>query len=198
MSKIIFFTQPTMGHTNAMLTIAVKLKEIGHDILFVVPTAEGISKKIIEKLPDFAKTSLSISEKVKANGINYVSIDIPKKVGLKFMLLPLLKGFVETEYAINMFSDCLYEYSKVIEEIVLKEKPNAIVNDFFFMAPYIVAEKYDIPSITVYHSGLPFSGDGVPPFGSGLAINGRWGWKGKLYYILSRNSKKLLTQLSQI
>lgn len=192
MSKIIFFVQPTMGHTNAMLSISVRLKELGHDVLFVVPTAGEVPKKIANRLPYYAKTSLPIPEKVKRNGINCITINMPKKVLFKYMLLPLAKGFIETQYAMNVFSDCLYKYSKAMEHIVLKEKPNVIVNDFFFLAPYIVAEKYDVPCISVYHSGLPFSGDGIPPFGSGLPINREWGWKGKLYYILSRNTNKLI------
>ncbi|MBD7910518.1 glycosyltransferase [Clostridium cibarium] len=194
MSKIIFFAQPTMGHTNAMLSIAVRLKELGHDVSFVVPTVERVPKKVIDRFPEFVKTALSVPEKVKVNEINYISIDMPNKLCFKYMLLPLAKGFTETQYAMNVFSDCLYKYSKLIEDIVLKEKPDVIVNDFFFLPPYIVAEKYTIPCITIYHSGLPFSGDGIPPFGSGLDINGQWGWKGKLYHNLSRNTNKLVTK----
>lgn len=192
MSKIIFFAQPTVGHTNAMLNIAVKLKGLGHDIKFIVPIAEKMSPKILDKMPNFIKTSLAIPEKIKANGIDYISMDIPIKQGLGFWVLPLAKGFEETQFAVKVFSTSLYKYSKEIEKIVLDEKPDAIVNDFFFIAPYIVAEKYDIPCITIYHSGLPFSGKGIPPFGSGLTINGQWGWRGKLYYILSKHNRKLV------
>jgi hypothetical protein len=88
-----------MGHTNAMLTIAVKLKELGHDVSFGVPTIEIESPIDIGKMPNIIKTSLSIPEKIKANGINFVIVKIPKKIALKAMLLPLTKGFIETEFA---------------------------------------------------------------------------------------------------
>ncbi|MCR3761565.1 hypothetical protein KYB31_21560 [Clostridium felsineum] len=194
MSKIMFVTQPTMGHTNAILSIAVRLKELGHEVLFVIPNAKRIPEKIINRLPDYVKTSLSIPGKVRANGINCVSIDMPIKVFFKYIILPFAKRFTETQYAMNVFSDCLYKYSKLIEGIVLREKPDVIANDFFFFPPYIVVERYDIPCVTIYHSGLPFRGDGIPPFGSGLDINGNWGVKGKLYSILSRNTNKLVTK----
>ena len=37
MSKVIFLTHPTIGHLNSLLTIALKMRENGHDIQFVVP-----------------------------------------------------------------------------------------------------------------------------------------------------------------
>ena len=107
-------------------------------------------------------------------------------------MVTLKQDFEETYYAINVFSDCLYEYSKVIEKIVLEEKADALVNDFFFIAPYIISEKYNIPCIPIFHSGLPFSGDKIPPFGSGLPIGGEWGEEARLYNELSEKNKKLV------
>lgn len=192
MSKILFFSQPTIGHTNAMLTIAAQLKENGHDVSFGVPTIMNIKDETYGRLPEIVKTALSIPQKIKAQGIECLKIEVPLKIIVKSGILPLTKGFIETEYAKDVFSDCILEYARIIEKIVIEKIPDVIVSDFSFLAPYIVSEKYDIPCVTVYHSGLPFKGKGIPPFGSGLPIGGDWGMKGKFYEAISSMGGRLI------
>lgn len=194
MAKAIFFSQPTMGHTNAMLTIACKLKEEGHEVLFGVPSIGDLFKKHNDKLPEIIKTSMNIPKKIQANSIQYLKFKAPTKVVLKSALLPLTSGFIETQYAINVFTDGLYEYATTIEEIVLREKPDVLVTDFTFIPPYLVGEKNNIPCILIYHSGLPFGGAGVPPLGTGLPIEEQWGRKGEIYSRIMEITNRILNR----
>ncbi len=47
MSKVLFLNQPTIGHLNTLLTIALQMRENGHQVHFLVPSVDersGISE----------------------------------------------------------------------------------------------------------------------------------------------------------
>lgn len=50
-----------------MINMAIRLKELRHEVLFGVPVREGIKERTIERLQDFAKTSMWILESSQEN-----------------------------------------------------------------------------------------------------------------------------------
>lgn len=42
MSKILFLSHPTIGHLNTLLSIAIQMKEDGHDVRFLVISSETV------------------------------------------------------------------------------------------------------------------------------------------------------------
>lgn len=46
MVKALFLTHPTIGHLNTLLTIALKMREDGHQVHFLVPGLSNIPYQI--------------------------------------------------------------------------------------------------------------------------------------------------------
>jgi MGT family glycosyltransferase len=103
-----------------------------------------------------------------------------------------MSGYSETVYTVDMFSKGIAYYVKSIVKAIASDRPDIIVSDFTFFASSVAADLTRIPCVVVYHSGLPFRGDTVPPFGSGLPIGVNSAHAVEKYI---RKEKKLLQRL---
>lgn len=171
MSTFLFTAQPSIGHLNPMLTIARQLQSDGHTIAFA-----GTAPARIEK-------------GITASGFRFFNLR-PSVSTLGLLLLPFTSGYVETFMAIRLFFSGLSYYAQAIGRILDEFRPDVVVSDFSFHGACLAAESKDIPYVIIYHAGLSFKGQGVPPFGSGLPIGETWGGKEKLYYSLSNSLER--------
>lgn len=165
MSRIIFINQPSIGHLNTLLSIAIKMKSDGHDVGFFVP-----SIRIFKTGIQVFDTAIDIINRIEKSGI---SVDLlpPHLTHIwDAFFLPFKTGYHETAYAFSMFFDGLEHYTHQIIKLAEKHTPDILVTDFAFPATSIAADILNIPYVTIYHSGLPFCGTHVPPFGSGLPV----------------------------
>lgn len=165
MSKILFLNQPTVGHLNTLLSIAIQMKEDGHDVRFLVPGLQGIKTNI-----QILDIGFAIPERIKRNGLICELMPPPLSVIWNAVGLPLKSGYAEIIHALNMFSKGIEHYTRHILKFVEIYRPDALVTDFAFPAASVAADIANIPYAVIYHSGLPFRGKGIPPFGSGLPI----------------------------
>lgn len=166
MSTFLFATQPAMGHLNPLVTIAHEMRSAGHTVVFFVcPVPENVR--------DF----------ITSNGFRLISIRPPLR-SLGLQIIPFFSGYMETFMAVQMFFSGLSYYARNIRRILDELKPDAVVSDFFFLGACLAAESNGIPYVVIYHAGLSFKGQGIPPFGSGLPIGGAWGREEKVYRFL--------------
>jgi MGT family glycosyltransferase len=165
-SKIAFLSQASVGHVNTLLVIALQMKDDGNNIEFILPVDEKEKINI-----QIFQTARSIIDKVSSTGIKVLTVRPAVSTAFDAFMLPFAKGYDEVKRALSLFSRGIEHYVENILSLLKNNKPDALVSDFSFFSAHIVAELLNIPYINVYHSGLPFRGKGVPPFGSGLAIN---------------------------
>lgn len=169
MSKVIFLTQPSVGHLNTLLSIASQMKDEGHDVQFIVPVIRGIRTGI-----HVFDTGIEIPERIKRNNIECKLIPPHPSLIWDSFFLPFKSGQSETMYAFSMFFKAIEFYTRHILLYINKYKPDILVSDFAFPASSLVADIAKIPYVVIYHSGLPFRGNGIPPFGSGLPIGNEY------------------------
>ena len=91
-------------------------------------------------------------------------------VGLKSILLSYATGYRGTRYAFDLMSKGTGYYTRRILNYLDQNEFDVLVSDFALPASHIAAEITGIPCAIVFHCGLPFKGDGIPPFESGLSI----------------------------
>lgn len=165
MSKILFINQPAMGHLTTLQSIAARMQADGHTIHFVVP---GMRENRAN--PHLTETIFEIQKILKQNNFP-VDIIPPALTTLPAaMLLPYKSGYDEITHLINLFSQGIEHYTRYILKFMETYQPDVIVTDFAFLASSIAAEIKQIPYVVIYAGSLPFRGEGVPPFGSGLSI----------------------------
>jgi len=151
-----------MGHLNPLLTIAHQMQSEGQTCIFA-----GFTRPNTERA-------------IGAHGFQLIKIK-PSLKGTGLIFLPLFSGFFETFYASLLFFAGLDHYANAIGKILDDVKPHAVVTDFSFFGSALAAEVRNIPYVVIYHAGLSFKGDGIPPFGSGLPIGGEWGKQGAFF-----------------
>ncbi len=165
MSKILFINQPSVGHLNTLLNIALQMKEDGHECSFLIPGIENTNSKI-----SIIQTAALIPGIVKKAGLAVDIINPPLVSAVLSFFLPFLSGYNELMLAMELASTGVEQYTKSVLKYIEKNKPDMLVVDFSFFAGYLASEVMNIPCAIIYHSGLPFKGELIPPFGSGLPI----------------------------
>ena len=165
MSKILFLNQPSVGHLNTLLSIALQMREDGHTVHFLVPGWRGFKTSI-----QILDTAFKIPNTIRSHGTDVDLISPPLSVVWQGLFLPLKSGYAELLHAVNIISLGLATYTKRILKFIEQDRPDALVVDFSLLGAGLAAEIANIPYAVIYHSGLPFRGKGIPPFGSGLPI----------------------------
>lgn len=166
MSKILFLNQPSMGHLNTLLTIALQMREDGHEIKFLLPGIENFDFNF-----QIFKTAQSVLHKLKINNIPFDTLKPTLSQLFYGLLLPYSQGYKEMQVALNLFLSGIEQLTREGVEKARAFNPDILVSDFGFIAGYCISEILEVPCAVIYHSGLPFKGDNVPPFGSGLPIS---------------------------
>ena len=158
--KFIFLANPSVGHTSFLISLALKAKEKGSEVMFMLP---GVKSKTIKNILD--NPSLNIDSKLKNSSIPYKIIPISISQAIHGLMLPYKKGRKEVAFALNFFSAGSKHYTNFIINECLKERPDVIVYDYTFFPAIAVSEKLQIPRVAIYHTGLPFLEYPIPPIG---------------------------------
>ncbi|MBI5178012.1 MAG: hypothetical protein HZA04_01970 [Nitrospinae bacterium] len=179
MSTLLFAAHPSLGHLNPLLAIARQLRVEGHTAVFA-----GFAPPNIQRV--FADED-----------IRFIPVR-PAASTMGLLFLPLLSGYPETFMAVRLFFSGAAHYARALGKILEQVRPDAVVADFSFPGAFIAAESKKMPYAVVYHAGLCYKGEGVPPFGSGLPIGPSPGNKEaryrKLADVLERMVEKSLTK----
>ena len=158
--KFIFLANPTVGHTNFLISLALKAKENGSEVMFMLP---GVTNKTIKNIID--NPSLNIDSKLKNSSIPYKIIPISLSQAILGLMLPYKRGHKEVAFALRFFSAGSKQYTNFIINECLKERPDVIIYDYTFFPAIAVSEKLQIPRVAIYHTGLPFLEYPIPPIG---------------------------------
>ena len=191
MSKVLFLTHPQMGHLNPLLSIALQMRDDGHQPSFIVPGLKGMSSSI-----EILKTAALIPVLIEKEGFPVELVRPPLLGGLLSILLPFATGYNELMFALELSAIGIDKYTQSIIKQIEQSRPDIMVTDFTFQAAYIAAEKAGIPCVAIYHTGLPFKGSLIPPFGSGLPIGENAPIMGKEFsrreqFVLRRLDKRI-------
>ena len=158
--KFIFLANPSVGHTNFLISLAVKAKENAREVVFLLP---GLKNKTIKKFID--DPSLNIDLRLKKYSIPYKLIPIALTQIILGAMLPYKSGLNEVLFALKVLTAGSKQYTKFLMNEFLKERPDVIVYDYTFFPAIAVSEKLQLPRVAIYHSGLPFLEYPIPPFG---------------------------------
>ncbi len=164
MAKVLFVNHASVGHLSTLLNIAVAMKEEGRAVRFMMPGAGGLPR-----LQIFAVAS-AVPEMVRRAGLPVETMPPTLPLLLNAARLPGKTGHAETRHAVGLSATSLEHFAGCLTASIARDRPDVIVTDFGFLASSVAADAAGIPYATVFHSGLPFRGEGIPPFGSGLPI----------------------------
>lgn len=165
MSRVLFVNQPSVGHLTTLLNVAVRMRADGHDVSFLTP-GFGFPRLGIPVLD----TARAVPDMIGKHGIRVGLLRPTADVLWHGLTLPWKTGFREVLTAVGFITKGLASYARQVGDVLARERPDVVVADFGFPAAGLAAERAGIPFAPIYHSGLPFRGDLVPPFGSGLPI----------------------------
>ncbi len=169
MSEIAFLCHPTVGHLNTLLSTALQMQSDGHGVRFLIPGAPSLGFRL---RPDILNNVVDVPAAVERQGVPIERL--PPALGVIYHALFLTRssGYAELRRALALFTSGLQGTARHILRRLEKRPVDAVVTDFFFFPALLAAEKLGVPYVSIYHSGLPFRGPEVPPFGSGLPIGG--------------------------
>lgn len=165
MSKVLFLNQPSMGHLNTLLTIALQMKEDGHEVSFLVPGIKNNNSNI-----EVFRIASLVPQLIEKNNIKVDLVTPSLLAGILGLALPFASGYNELMLALEVGGTGIEHYAREVIKHLEVNKFDVLVSDFAFFAAHIAAEYKNIPCATVFHSGLPFKGKNIPPFGSALPI----------------------------
>jgi MGT family glycosyltransferase len=167
MSHIAFLCHPTVGHLNTLLSMALRMIDDGHSVRFFIPTAPSLGFRL---RPDILNNAVDVPASVERLGLPLERLRLPIATAYHAILLSRTQGYEEVQRAQTLFLGGIESCARDILRRLERQRPDVMVIDFAFFAAILAAEKLQIPYVSVYHSGLPFRGPAVPPFGSGLPI----------------------------
>jgi MGT family glycosyltransferase len=167
MSDIAFLCHPTVGHLNTLLSIALRMRAEGHSVRFLIPSVPSLGFRL---RPDILNNAVDVPASVERVGLPIERLFLPPATAFHAILLSRSSGYAEVKRAWALFTGGLGSLTRTVLRGFERQRPDVVVVDFAFPAGLLAAEKLNIPYVSVYHSGLPFRGPGVPPFGSGLPI----------------------------
>lgn len=173
MGDFIFLCHSAVGHLNPLLTVALQARGDGHQVRFMVPGLQPSPQAAaLLQSSSLLKTAADIPRRISAEGFAVELLPPPlSQLGLAAAVpLGATSGYAETALAGLLFSRGLVHYAQLIRRRLCAAPPQALVIDYAFLQAALAADSLDIPYVAVYHSGLPFRGSAVPPFGSGLPI----------------------------
>lgn len=167
MSDIAFLCHPTVGHLNTLLSIGLQMTSEGHSARYFIPGGPNPGFRL---KPDILNNVIDVPAAVERQGLAVERL--PPALGVIYhaILLSRTHGLAEVRRALKLFTSGMLGTTQHILRRLERKPVDAMVVDCFFFPALLAAEKLGIPYVSVYHSGLPFTGPGVPPFGSGLPI----------------------------
>jgi MGT family glycosyltransferase len=193
MSRVLFLSHATVGHLNTLLSIALHMREDGHEVSFLIPGDRRFSRTGIALLD----TAFSLPALIERNGMPVEVMRPPLSMLLPALLLPFTQGYRELQVAARFFTAGLGTVVSAILQHARRLPPDVLVSDFAFAGASIAADVLRIPYAMVYHSGLPFRGEGIPPMGSGLPIGPNAGVDPAVYEAIARKEARLIQHTDQ-
>lgn len=167
MSDIAFLSHPTVGHLNTLLSTGLRMRAEGHRTRFFIPGGPSLGFRL---KPDILNNVVDVPAMVERAGLPLERLRPALGVIFHAIRLARSSGYQESRIALELFTSGAVGTTRDILRRLERQPADVLVADFAFFPAALAAEKLGLPWVAVYHSGLPFHGPGVPPWGSGLPL----------------------------
>lgn len=194
--KVLFINQPSAGHSHTLISIACQMRADGHDVRFLIPgnRRPAESKRSRNSKMQMINVVSSVPAILDSHQLEYDFMPIPLQSALLGMCIPFFNGYNEIRVAMDAMNSGILTYTRFIIRYLKDHQFDSIVSDFAFPAAHLAGEVTDTPCSVIYHSGLPFKGSLIPPFGSGLPIGD---YRSKLRNRREKQEKRFLRRLDK-
>jgi MGT family glycosyltransferase len=164
--RILLAAHPTVGHTQALRAVGSLLQARGHQVAFAVPRVPPLPSWL--PAPQALRAAQGIVARVSSDGFEWVSTPFTWRARVAAARIDGKRGYEELGLAADLFAEGMRDTARQLSAHCRERKTDLVVHDFTFLGAWLAAESVGVPSVAVFHSGLPFEAPGAPPFGSGL------------------------------
>jgi MGT family glycosyltransferase len=158
--RVLLAAHPTVGHTNALITIGRRLLARGADVRFALPALP----RPPFRAPEIVETATRLPDTIAAAGLRVVRLRPAYRSLAYAVVLPLSRGATELRLAARLFSSGAAHYTRALEAELDVDGADVVVADYLFFPAWLAAERRGLPFVALYHSALPFPHDGRPAF----------------------------------
>jgi MGT family glycosyltransferase len=163
--RVLLAAHPTVGHTNGLRAIGVRLKEQGHAVAFSVVDVKMPWPRL---MPASIASALGLGDAIRKDGLELLPLSPALATVWHAARLPRLEGLDELEVALKLFTTGLVTHAEELAAHAHAWRAEVVVADYLLPAALLGARLAKLPCAALYHSALPFPRQGAP-FGSGLA-----------------------------
>jgi hypothetical protein len=116
--KLAFLANPSVRHTNFLISLAVQAQKSGSNVLFLLP---GIKNGFLKKISD--NPIFIIPEKLSSNNIPTRIIPISPHQSLLAGLLENKRGMAEVLFALKVFTAGAKHYTQYLLKEFERDRP---------------------------------------------------------------------------
>lgn len=157
---------PTVGHTQALRALGKRLLARGHQVDFAIPHVPQVPSWL--PTPQALQAARRVVAGVQEDGFGWVRTRFSWRAGLAAARIEGRRGYDELTLATQLFTAGIVDTARTLAKHCRQNDTELVIHDFTFFGGWLAAESVGVPSVAVFHSGLPFPAPGAPPFGSGL------------------------------
>lgn len=173
--RFLFAAHPTVGHTNALRSIARRLRAGGHEVAMATTVMRVPDSRLV---PEVARVAAGLPDAIRRDGLDFVALPSTLPMLWHAARMPFFQGYDELENALGLFTAALEPHARILAREARARRADVVVGDYLCFASYLGARLAGVPFVAFYHSALPFFSEEIPPFGSGLPVDaprdGRW------------------------
>ena len=104
--RILFLSQPSTGHVNTLLAMALQVRAEGHYVHFLLPGSR-LPFRMIQLVADrfrMLQAATVVPHFLASYNLPFDIVTVPMTVGLKSILLSCATGYRGTRYAFDLMS----------------------------------------------------------------------------------------------
>lgn len=168
--RVLFGSHPTVGHTAPLRTIAAELRDRGHRAGFVLPR---MNLPFLRFLAAPIRAAAELPATIERDGFDLLDARPSLATLWHASRLPSKTGYQELRTAVDLFTSGAVEHAKLFAAHIQEWNADVVVGDYLLPSAMLAAMLTERPFAAVYHTALPFTVGGAPPFGSGLTERDR-------------------------
>jgi len=164
--RLLLAAHPTVGHTQALRAIGEEARARGAEVFFATTRLPRLPRFVPRPQP--IRSAEQVVDTIRVSGFEHLETPFSLAMIVSAARIARTRGYDELGWAIRLFT----AHTECIARQLAREVENRgielVVADFSFFGAWLGAELAKRPFAAVFHSGLPFPSDELPPFGSGL------------------------------
>jgi MGT family glycosyltransferase len=166
--RFLFAAHPTVGHTNALRSIARRLRAGGHEVAMATTVMRVPESRFV---PEVARVASRLPDAIRGEGVDLVALPSTLPMLWHAARMPFFQGYDELGNALGLFTAALEGHARLLAREIRARRVDVVIGDYLCFASYLGARLAGVPFVAFYHSALPFFTEELPPFGSGLPVD---------------------------